>query len=103
MIELAVIAALAFAALIVVGVLISVFSVVGWFLWLPFRILGWVLRLVGAVFAAPFILIACLLGGLGMLLGAGAVVLPILPLVLAGAVVWWILKPHRPHQGPANV
>ena len=41
MVELVVFAALAFTALIVVGVLISVFSVVGWFLWLPFKILGW--------------------------------------------------------------
>jgi hypothetical protein len=94
-IELVVLAALAFAALIVIGILISVFSVVGWFLWLPFRILGWVLRLVGLVFAAPFVLIACLLGGLGTLLGFGAVVLPVLPLALAGWVVWWLLRPQR--------
>ena len=103
MIELAVVAALAFAALIVVGVLISVFSVVGWFLWLPFRILGWVFRLVGVVFAAPFILIALLLGGLGLLLGLGGVVLPILPLVLAVGIVWWRLKPQRPQTGHAKV
>ena len=34
-VELMIAAGLFFAALVVIGVLISVFSVVGWFLWLP--------------------------------------------------------------------
>ena len=81
MFELIVFAGLAFATLIVVGVLISVFSVVGWFLWLP------------------FILLALMLGGFGMLLGAGVLVLPLFPLAAIGALVWWFF--HRRPQ-PAS-
>lgn len=99
MFELIVFAGLAFATLIVVGVLISVFSVVGWFLWLPFKILGWVLRGIGLLVALPFILIAFALGGFGMLLGAGVLALPLLPLAAVGALVWWFF--HRRPQ-PAS-
>ena len=99
MFELIVFAGLAFATLIVAGVLISVFSVVGWFLWLPFKILGWVLRGIGLLVALPFILIAFALGGFGMLLGAGVLALPLLPLAAIGALVWWFF--HRRPQ-PAS-
>jgi hypothetical protein len=97
-VELVVLAAIAFTAFIVIGVLLSVFSVVGWFLWLPFKILGWALRLIGLVFAFPFILIACLLGGFGILLGAGVLVIPLLPLFLLFGGLWWLLFRRR---GPA--
>lgn len=96
MVELFVLAGLSFAALIVVGVLISVFSVVGWFLWLPFKILGWGLRMVGMVIALPFILLALLLGGFGVLLGAGFLLIPLFPLLLVGVVLWWIFHDRRP-------
>ena len=69
------------------------FSVVGWFLWLPFKILGWLLRGIGLLIAFPFILLACLLGGFGMLLGAGVLVLPLFPLAVVGAILWWLF--HR--------
>lgn len=100
MVELVVLAALAFVALIVVGALLSVFSVVGWFLWLPFKILGWAFRLVGILFALPFILIACLLGGFGLLLGTGFMLLPLLPLLALGGIAWWIFKSRGRHDAP---
>ena len=102
MVELVVLAALAFTALIVVGVLVSVFSVVGWFLWLPFKILGWVLRLVGMLFALPFILIACVLGGFGLLLGTSVMMFPLLPLVALGGLGWWLFRGGR-HGSQARV
>ena len=94
MVELVVLGSLAFAALLVVGVLISVFSVVGWFLWLPFKILGWMLRAIGLVIAFPFILLACVLGGFGILLGAGVLMFPLIPLFMLGAFLWWLLRKH---------
>ena len=103
MVELAVLAALAFAALIVVGVLVSVFSVVGWFLWLPFKILGWALRFVGLLVALPFILIACVLGGFGLLLGAGFMVLPLFPLLALGGLAWWLFRDRGRHAAQARV
>lgn len=101
MVELIVAATVGFAVLIVMGVLLTVFSVVGWFLWLPFKILGWGFKLLALLFAAPFILLAVLLGGLGILLSAGVLLIPLFPLVLLAAVLWWIFKP-RP-QGHARV
>ena len=103
MVELIVLAALAFAALIVIGVLLSVFSVVGWFLWLPFKIIGWAFRLVGLMFALPFILIACTLGGFALLLGAGFMVLPLLPLLALGGLGWWLFKDRGRHASQARV
>jgi hypothetical protein len=102
-VELIVLAALAFVTLLVVGVLMSVFSVVGWFLWLPFKIIGWTFRLVGLLFALPFILIACLLGGFGMLLGAGVLVLPLFPLLAIGAIAWWLFHDRGRHASQARV
>ena len=103
MVELVVLAALGFAVLIVIGVLISVFSVVGWFLWLPFKILGWAFRLVGLLFALPFVLIACLLGGFGLLLGAGILVLPLFPLIAIGAIAWWVFRDRGRNAQRARV
>lgn len=103
MVELVVLGTLAFVALIVIGVLMSVFSLVGWLVWLPFKILGWALRLVGFVFALPFILLACVLGGLGVLLGAGVLVLPLFPLLAIGALVWWLFRDRARHASQARV
>ena len=103
MFELIVFAGLAFTALIVVGVLISVFSVVGWFLWLPFKIIGWMLRGIGLLIALPFILLACMLGGFGLLLSAGVLVLPFFPLVAVGAILWWLFHKRGPSPSQARV
>lgn len=98
MVEAIVAAGLGFAALVVIGVLLSVFSVVGWFLWLPFKVIGWGFKLLGLLLAAPFILIALLLGGFGLMLGVGVLFIPLLPLFLLGALAWWIFKPRpAPH------
>ena len=103
MVELIVLAALAFAALIVIGVLVSVFSVVGWFLWLPFRIIGWMFRIVGLLIALPFILIACMFGGFGLLLGTGFMALPLLPLLAIGGLGWWLFKDRSRNGSQARV
>lgn len=101
MVELVVVATIGFVVLLLMGVLFTVFSVVGWFLWLPFKIIGWSFKLLALLFAAPFILLAALLGGFGILLSAGVLLIPLFPLVLFAAVLWWIFKP-RP-QGQARV
>lgn len=104
MIEAFVAAGLGFAALVVVGVFLTVFSAVGWFLWLPFKIIGWGFKLLGLLIAAPFILLALLLGGFGMLLSVGFLFIPLFPLLLLGGLAWWIFRP-RPanHAGHAKV
>ena len=103
MIEVLVLGVLAFAALLTVGVLISVFSLVGWFLWLPFRILGWVFKGVALLFALPFVLLAVMLGGFGLLLGTGVILLPlILPFAMIGGVLWLLFRP-KPAASQARI
>ncbi len=102
MVELTVLAALAFSALLVVGVLLSIFSAVSWMLWLPFKMLGWGLKLLAALIALPFLLIACVIGGFAVLLGAGVLVIPFLPLLLIGGLVWLLFRPRRSSQGQAR-
>jgi hypothetical protein len=102
-IELFVVAGLAFTVLIVIGVLISVFSVAGWFLWLPFKIIGWALRLVGLLIAAPFIILGCMLGGFGFLLGTGFMLLPLFPLLAVGGILYWLFHKRGPAQPHARV
>ena len=101
MVEAIVVATVGFTLLLIMGVFLSVFSLVGWFLWLPFKILGWGLKLLALLFAMPFILIAAVLGGFGILLGAGFLLIPLFPLILLAAVLWWIFKPR--HPGHARV
>jgi hypothetical protein len=93
-VEAVIAAGLGFAILVVIGVLISVFSVVGWFLWLPFKVIGWAFKLLGLVIAAPFILLALVLGGFAMLLGVGVLFIPLFPLLLLGGLAWWIFRPR---------
>ena len=101
-VELFVFAAFAFTLFILIGVLLSVFSVMGFVLWLPFKILGWGLKLLGALIALPFLLIACVIGGFAALLGAGVLVLPLLPFLLIGGLLWLLFRPKRPSQAQAR-
>ena len=92
MIELVVGGALLLAALLFLGVIGFVVSLVLSLIVLPFKLLGF---LVKGVFA--LLLIPCLLAlGLVCLLvfGAGmiAMLLPALPLVLIGVGIWWLVK-----------
>lgn len=97
MIELLVIGALVFAALMVIGVLVGVLSMVGWLIALPFVLLRWTLHALAALIALPFIL---LFGVVGIVvLGFGAVVfflIPALPFVLIAWFVWWLFKKRGP-------
>lgn len=103
MVELVVIAALGFTALLVIGTLLTVFSVVGWFLWLPFKILGWFFKLAGLLFALPFILLAGVLAGGAILLGAGVLLVPMFPLLLIGGFLWWMFGSRHKTASQARV
>ena len=92
MISLLVIGVLFVAAMMVIGVLAAVASLVGFLIWLPFRILGLAFRLLGLVIALPFLLIAGLLG-------FGFALVPLLPLLGLGALAWWVLRDRKSQQG----
>ena len=93
MISLLVIGVLFVAAMMVIGVLAAVASLVGFLIWLPFRILGLAFRLLGLVIALPFLLIAGVLG-------LGFAVFPLLPLVGLGGLAWWLFRDRDRDRKP---
>lgn len=102
--ELLVLAALAFAALVVFGVLASVFSVVMGLIALPFRIVGWLFHGALALLAIPFVIVFAILGV--VVFGAGLlfVLVPALPIVALACFAWWLVRRNQRHAvaGPAR-
>jgi hypothetical protein len=94
-IELIVLAALAFAAVIVVGVLTSVFGLVMWLVFLPFRLVGWMLQGLGFLLALPFILIFGVIAVLALGAGVLMFMLPVIPFALIALGAWWLVR-RRP-------
>lgn len=97
MVELLVLGALGFAALIVVSVLASVAAMAWWLIALPFTLLKWTFKLLAFVLALPFLLLFGL-GGL-VIFGGGALLLfllPALPFIAIGAIVWALVRRRRP-------
>lgn len=90
---------LGFTALIVFGVLAAVFSLVGWILFLPFKLFGFLFRGVALLLALPFFLLFG--GGAALVFGLGIFMflIPALPLVLIALGVWWLMK-RRAHPAP---
>jgi hypothetical protein len=85
----------AFAVLLVMGVLGAVLSLVFGLVVLPFKLLGFLFRGLGLLIAIPFVVLFAILGVL--ILGAGAVMLfvPFFPLVVVGLGIWWLFGKRR--------
>lgn len=101
MVEFLVLGTLALAALVVFAVLASVLGMVMWLVFLPFRILGWVLKGLAFLLAIPFL---ALFGVIAFfVLGAGMLVflLPFVPLVLIALGAWWLVR--RSQRSAASV
>lgn len=88
--------ALGFAAFVVIAVVSALFGIaamVFWIVLLPFRLLGFAFKALGALLFLPVLLIAGLviaaLVGIPLLLMA---LLPALPVVLLVAAIWWLAK-----------
>jgi hypothetical protein len=89
--ELLLVGALFVVGLFVVGLLVAVASVLGFVIALPFKILGWTLKLVGLLLALPFLLIAGVLAGGGILLALlFGLLLPLAPVIGVAWLVWWL-------------
>ena len=95
MVELLVLASLAFAALVVFVVLASVFGILLSIATLPFRILGWLFKGLAMLVALPFVAVFGLLAL--VVLGAGALMffVPFLPLALLALAAWWLVRRTR--------
>ena len=65
-VELLVLGALAFAAVVVFGVLASVFGLVMWLIFLPFRMMGWIFQGIALLFALPFVAIFGVIAALAL-------------------------------------
>lgn len=95
MVELVVLGTLAFAAIVVFGVLASVFGLVMWLILLPFRIIGWLLHGAAFLLALPFVaifgVIALLALGAGMLM----FLIPLLPIALLALGAWWLVRRNQ--------
>jgi hypothetical protein len=95
-----------FLVLAVVGLVLGMLSLVGALIVLPFKLLGFAFKALGALLALPFLLIfgvigALLFGVVGVVaLGAGllAFFIPLLPFALIAWGVWWLV-----HRKPATV
>ena len=94
--------ALAFAAVVVFGVLASVFSVVLGLIALPFRILGWLFHGAVALLAIPFIVLFAVLGV--VIFGAGMLFLfvPALPIIALALLAFWLVRRNQHHAAPAG-
>jgi hypothetical protein len=91
---LAVLAGLAAALKLLVGLVL-----------LPFKILGLLVKGIGSLFGLAFGLVSGLFGLLLGLIGvvAAVLVLPLLPLIVLGGIVWLIVRAARPQPVPAEV
>ncbi|MCC6349598.1 MAG: hypothetical protein IT347_08405 [Candidatus Eisenbacteria bacterium] len=83
--------ALFVVAMLVVGVLVAVMSVLGFVITLPLRILGWTLKLVGLALFLPLLLVAGLLAGGGVLVALMfGLLLPLAPIVGLAWLAWYL-------------
>ena len=114
MIELGALLLFGVAILVVVAVAAAVLKVVLWAVFLPFRLLFWLL---GGLVILPFLLLKLLFGAvmfvltlplllLGLIAGAIAaavgLMLPLLPLILLAALIYYLVRPepHATHTTP---
>src|SRR5262245_56696216 len=85
--------ALGFLALLVVvaivffGVLATVGRLIGWFLFLPFQIFGWLFGGIGFLIGLPFLMIGLLVGTIGIGVGLIVLLVPMIPLLLVAGIV----------------
>jgi hypothetical protein len=93
MFELLTIGAVLTGIVLVLGLIAVIFRLVFWFVFLPFRLAGLVVKLAVGVLLMPVLAIAGVVGLVGLGVAAlFAVLLPLVPVVLAVAVVWWLAK-----------
>lgn len=98
MLELLAVGLAAFVLIAVLGAIGGLVALVLWLVMLPFRILGFAFKLLGALFMLPFLLLGGLLLGIPLLF---AVLLPALPIVLLAWLVWWLVR--RGNRSTATV
>jgi hypothetical protein len=98
--------ALGFAGLVVlaaVGAMFGLVALIFWVVLLPFRLLGFAFRALGALLFLPLFLVLGL--GIGVMVGLPllfAVLVPALPVVLLVAGIWWLVRRGMPPAAPVR-
>lgn len=93
MFELLAIGAVLMCIALVLGLIAVIFRLVFWFAFLPFRIVGGVLKLAFGILLLPIVALVGTIGLVGLGIAALlAVLLPFVPVVLAVLVVWGLAK-----------
>ena len=103
MVELLVLGAIALAVLMALGLVWAVISLVFWLLVLPFKLLALTFKGIAVVLAAPFLLVAAILG-VGIF-GVGALLFlaPALPFVLLILGILWLMRRRSHPSARASV
>jgi hypothetical protein len=96
MLELLVLASVVLAGLLVLGFVGVVLGFVFWVIFLPFKILGWVLHGVAGVVMGAVLLPVLVVAGV-LALGAGilALALPLAPVAALVFLLWWLMRRGR--------
>ncbi len=90
------------AALAVAGLFaFALAALVLWLVFLPFRILGFVLKGIAMLLWLPIMLVFCVIGA--AIFGVGVLIffVPAVPLALLALLVWWLVR--RRGQSRATV
>jgi len=90
--EMMVLGFVGLVALVVVGLFASLLAFVCWIVFLPFQILGWLFKGLGALLALPFVLLFGIAGAVIFGFGALLFLAPVLPLLLVVALIWWLFN-----------
>jgi hypothetical protein len=94
-VEFLVLGSLALAAVVVFAVLASVFGLVMWLIFLPFRMLGWLLQGAAVLLALPFVAIFGVVAFVALGAGMLMFLLPFLPFALLALGAWWLVRRTR--------
>jgi len=89
----------AFVVLAVLGLAASLAAMIWWAVLLPFRLLGFVFKLLAGVLALPFLVLFAVIGA--VIFGSGLVIffIPFLPFALLVAGIWWLMRSRSPVAG----
>ncbi|MGH7740438.1 MAG: hypothetical protein ACRENS_00285 [Candidatus Eiseniibacteriota bacterium] len=94
MFTLLALAVVAFVVLAVLGLAASLVAMIWWAVLLPFRLLGFVFKLIAGVLALPFLILFALVGALIFASGLLIFFVPFLPFALLVVGLWWLMKPR---------
>ena len=94
MLTLLALAVVGFVVLAVLGLAASLAAMLWWVVLLPFRLLGFVFKLLAGVLALPFLALFAVIGALIFASGLVIFFVPLLPFALLAAGIWWLMKPR---------